>query len=168
MRIIIRQVRGRSKHPNWSGIIDEVKTELTAHTKPRLLKYFYKIVANWEHMPIFMATNEITASYIAVNIKPVGPNKQYWLWTSRGTRPHIIRPKNKPMLAWHSGGSPKTSPRGPSYGKGSLAAGPWVRAMEVHHPGTRPRHFEEAIGRWAKPWFKSTMEAAMKRGARRA
>jgi hypothetical protein len=39
-----------------------------------------------------------------------------------GTRPHIIRAKNKPFLAWQVGGI-------------------WYRARVVHHPGTAPRPF---------------------------
>jgi hypothetical protein len=168
MKILVRQVRGRRKHPNWSGIVKETERTLDAVAKPRLLEYPKKIVANWEHKPEFRAMKRITRNSIRVYVYPMGPNKKYWVWTSRGTRPHPIEPKRAPILAFPSIYIPKTQPRGPSYGGPGTSSGPTVFAMHVDHPGTKPRHFEEAWGRWAKTWFRREMENAMRRGARRA
>lgn len=52
-------------------------------------------------------------------------------YIEKGTKPHIIRPKNKKALAWQKG-----------TGAGSLKGfGDMVFAKEVHHPGTDPRPF---------------------------
>ena len=169
MRVLIRQVRGRKKHPNWSGIVAEVAATLESEVKPRLLVYPRKVVANWEHKPEFKSRKTITQDYVAVDVFPAGPNKKYWIWTSRGTKPHIIKPKRKGYpLRFPTGYAPKTSPRGPSYGGPGTSSGPEVTAMVVHHPGTKPRHFEEAWKRYALKWFRKTVENAMRRGARRA
>lgn len=168
MRILLRRVRGRRKHPNWSGIAKEVEKTLDAKVKPRLLDYPRRIVASWEHKPEFRAMKRVTRGDIRVYIYPTGPNKKYWIWTSRGTKPHVIEPKNAPVLAFPSIYTPKTTVRGPGYKGPGTSSGPTVFAMHVEHPGTKPRHFEEAWGRWAKTWFRREMENAIRRGARRA
>jgi len=169
MRILIRRFRGRKKAPNWSGIAKEVERALDTKVKPRLLEYPKKITANWEHKPDFQARKRITRDAIAVDVWPTGPNKDYWIWTSRGTKPHPIKPKRAKVLAFPSIYVPKTKPRGPSYGGPGKSSGPTVFAMYVKkHPGTKPRHFEEAWARWGKTWFRKEMENAIRRGARRA
>jgi hypothetical protein len=176
MRILIRRFRGRRKHPNWTGIAKEAERTLDAVVKPRLLSYAERIVANWEHKPEFKARKVVTRGAIAVDVWPTGPNKKYWVWVSRGTglygpkhRKYPIKPR-KPggVLAFPSVYTPKTRPRGPSYGGPGTSSGPTVFAMHVEHPGTKPRHFEEAWARWGKTWFRREMENAIRRGARRA
>jgi hypothetical protein len=100
-------------------------------------------------------------------VYPTGENKKYWIWTSRGTKPHPITPVNAAVLAFSQTYTPKTAPRGPSYGGSGESSGPMVFAMYVDHPGTAPRHFEEAWARWAKKPFRREMENAMRRGARK-
>lgn len=176
MRILLRRVRGRAKHPNWTGIAKEAERTLDAVVKPRLLKYPAKIVANWEHKPDFKARKKVTRQAISVYVFPAGPNKDIWVWVSRGTglygpkkSKYPIEPKKKGgVLAFPSVYTPKTKPRGPSYGGPGKSSGPTIFAKSVMHPGIKGRHFEEAWARWAKTWFRREMENAMRRGARRA
>ena len=168
MRILIRRFRGRRKHPNWTGIVKEAERTLDRVVKPRLLDYAERVVANWEHKPRFKARKVVTRKAIAVDVWPTGPNKKYWVWTSRGTKPHVIKPKRAKVLAFPSVYVPKTTPRGPSYGGPGTSSGPTIFAAHVDHPGTKPRRFEEAWARWGKTWFRREMENAMRRGARRA
>jgi hypothetical protein len=169
MQILLRRIKGRKKAPNWTGIVKEVERTLDRYVKPRLLGYPKKIVANWEHKPDFKAMKRITRDAIKVYIYPTGEHKDIWQYVSRGTKPHIIRPKKKGgVLAFPLVYVPKTKPRGPSYGGPGKSSGPTIFAKEVKHPGTKPRHFEEAWARWAKTWFRREMENAMRRGARRA
>lgn len=165
---MIRRFRGRKRHPNWSGIAKEAKKTLDVVVKPRLLSYPRRIVASWEHKPDFKAMKKVTRQDIRVYVYPTGPNKKYWIWTSRGTKPHPIEPKKAPILAFPSVYKPKTTVRGPGYKGPGRSSGPTIFAMHVDHPGTKPRHFEEAWTRWAKTWFRREMENAMRRGARRA
>jgi hypothetical protein len=167
VRVLLRQVRGRKKSPRWTEIAKEVERSMESTVKPRILEYAEKIVANWEHMPQFKARKSV-GKEILLYVYPTGPNAVYWIWTSRGTKAHKITPKKASVLAFPTGYAPKTSPRGPSYGGPGKATGPTVFAVEVDHPGTRPRHFEEAWARWAKTWFRREIENAMRRGARRA
>ena len=168
MQILFRQIRARAKHPNWSGIAKELEKTLDAEVKPRLLEYGERVVANWEHKPQFKARKRITRGGISVYVYPAGENKKYWIWTSRGTRPHPIEPKKASVLAFPSVYTPKTKPRGPSYGGPGTSSGPMIYARHVDHPGTKPRHFEEAWARWTKTWFRREMENAIRRGVRRA
>lgn len=185
MRVLMRPIRSRATHPNWSGIVREVEKAMDDEVKPRVLGYYEKIVANWSNKPVFRARRTIWRGGVALDVWPTGPGLQYWQWTSRGTRPHRITPrkygwvsvgpareravrKERAVLAFPSAYAPKTSPHGPSYGGPGKGSGPTVFATEVHHPGTRPRHFEEAIARWCRPWFAPTIERAMRRGIRKA
>lgn len=167
MRILVRQVRGRKKHPNWTGIYAEVARTIDAEVKPKLLKYPEKVVANWEHKPKFGSKKTIGKD-ISVYVYPTGPNAKYWTWTSRGTKEHRIPKTGDKLLAFPSTYTPKTTPQGPGYGGPGESSGDMVIVHPFVHPGTRPRHFEEAWTRYTKKWFKKTIEAAMKRGARKA
>lgn len=167
MRVQVRQVRGRKTSPKWTQIADEVKRTVNAKVKPRMLEYPEKVVANWEHKPAFQA-RLTTGQSIILYVYPIGPNAKYWIWTSRGTKRHTISAKNAPVLAFPSSYAPKTRPRGPSYGGPGKSSGETVFAMEVDHPGTKARHFEEAWARWSKKWFRREIENAMRRGSRRA
>ncbi|MDD3927281.1 MAG: hypothetical protein PHT33_11555 [bacterium] len=53
----------------------------------------------------------------------LGHTMEYGPYLELGTPPHIIRPKNKKLLAWQSSGDAEKT----------------IVAKEVHHPGTRPR-----------------------------
>jgi hypothetical protein len=54
----------------------------------------------------------------------IGPTVDYAVMVEDGTRPHIIRPRNKRALRFRPGGS-----------------GRYVFAKFVRHPGTRPQPF---------------------------
>ena len=167
MRILVRQVRGRRRAPNWSGIAREVARTIDQRVKPKLIKDFEKVVANWDNKPQFKAKKSIGKD-IVVYVFPTGPNAKYWIWTSRGTKPHKIKAKPGGVLVFPTGYTPKTSPSGPSYGGPGKSSGETVFATEVKHPGTEPRKFEEDIGKKANKWFKKEIENAMRRGARKA
>jgi hypothetical protein len=168
MRVLMRQVRGRKKHPNWTGIAKEAERTAREQVCKRIMGYAEKIVANWDHRPEFRCFVGISRGGLIIWVFPFGQNKRFWIWTSRGTSPHPIEPKNAPVLVFPSVYTPKTTPRGPSYGGPGTSSGELVFAAHVDHPGTRPRHFEEAWGRWAKRPFRREIENAMRRGARRA
>lgn len=173
MQVVLRRVRGRAKHPNWSGIATETMAALQKEVKPLLLGYAEKVVENWEHKPHFAAELKVTRQAVSVYVFPKGPNRDYWIWTSRGTKPHKIKPKGKArggsdVLAFPSLYTPKTSPRGPSYGGPGKSSGDTVFAKEVDHPGTRARRFEEAWARWSKKPVQRALANAMRRGARKA
>lgn len=87
-------------------------------------------------------------------------------YVSGGTRPHTIRAKNAPVLAFQGGYKAKTTPQKIKSGAGG-PFGPTVFAVEVDHPGTEARNFEEVIGnKWDKQWPKQ-LDRAIAAGMRR-
>lgn len=179
MRVLVRQVRGRKTHPNWSGIVDEVERTIEKETKPMLLEYHQRIVDEWSgEKPIFKAKKKITRDAIIVYVYPTGgKGKDKWIWLTEGTGIHgprhkeiVIKPK-KPegVLAFPSVYIPRTRPGAGGQYKGlGKSSGETVFAKEVHVKGIKPRPFHKVIARWARSKFKKQMENAMKRGARRA
>ena len=92
-------------------------------------------------------------------------------YVSRGTRPHMIwagaytgRSRAK-ALAYPVRSSPKTRPGMLRSMTGFRSSAKRYRAY-VHHPGTRPRRFEEAIQKKWQRRFKRQMERAMRQAAR--
>lgn len=53
----------------------------------------------------------------------VNVGADYGVYVDQGTKPHIIRPKNKQYLTFKS------------------SDGTWIRARQVNHPGTKPTFF---------------------------
>lgn len=63
----------------------------------------------------------VTGDSVAAGVEYRSP---YALFVHDGTKPHIIKPRNKKILAWTTLGSPKAS-----------------FARQVHHPGTKPQRW---------------------------
>ena len=173
VRVMLKRI-GRAHGPDWTKIADEIRDAMDTKIKPRALKYAIRVTQDWDHEPVWRAIASIRRGAIALDLSPTGPNKKYWIWTSRGTRPHKIRAKHArrkgrlPMLVFPSVYTPHTTPRGPSYGGPGTSSGPTVFAREVNHPGTKGRHFEEAWRRYMEKWFAAEIEAAVRRGVEKA
>ena len=88
------------------------------------------------------------------------PTAKYAPFVEFGTAPHIIRPKNKKVLSWVSGGGGgyATSRSGRRYYKST--SGMRSFAMEVHHPGTKPKPFMEKIVKKSEPEVARLFEQA--------
>lgn len=97
----------------------------------------------WEDKPTFTIEK-------AKGKRVVDTRHQLYLWTTGGTRPHIIRARRKPWLAWSSQFTPKTRPR--RIGSTAGSRGPVDSyAKGVMHPGTKAREFEmELAERWTQ------------------
>ena len=89
-----------------------------------------------------------------------------WLWTDKGTKPHIIRPRNAKRLAFPSVFQPKSQPNSLKASSGS-SGGPTVYAQEVHHPGTEPRNFTKTIHTRYHSDFKRAVSDSIAKWARR-
>jgi len=123
---------------------------------------FARTTETWKHKPKFEQS---------VSLKPPGPTLTVWTdneiygYVNDGTRPHVIRRKNAPMLAFKTSFYPKTFPGV----IGSVAGGsfpPWAFAKEVHHPGTEPRRFAETLKTKWQPIFFTRMTAAIKQATK--
>lgn len=167
--VAYRVTRSRKAFVNAPKVKAILEQALDGEVKPHFISEFDKIVANWEHKPTFQGRKFITTDAIQVNVYPTGINKRIYEYVTGGTRPHIIRAKNAPVLAFMWGGpgsyKPKTTPA-PSWGGPGVASGKMTYRKEVHHPGTEARNFEKFVKEQNKQWFSRTMENAWGRAIR--
>lgn len=95
----------------------------------------------WEHKPKF----DITITQQGENyIVAVGTDDKIYLFVSEGTRPHVIKAKRSPYLAFQSGYRAKTRVGVIGSNEGG-AFGETVFAQSVRHPGTKARRFIDKI-----------------------
>jgi hypothetical protein len=167
-QVAFRAVRSRQVFNKAPQIVASLRGDMQRIVKPHFEKEFDKRVANWDHKPEFGSKGVFTGEAIIVYVFPAGSNKKYWVWNVEGTRPHKIRAKRAPSLAFNLGYQPKTSARPYYYGGPGTASGPLVFAKEVNHPGTEPRPHVEVIKQQNKSWYSKTMENAWRRAIRRA
>lgn len=107
---------------------------------------FNSTVETWHDKPTFepFSAQPVVTGDIAV-VETTTTDKVYG-WVSKGTKAHIIKPINGPLLVFPGTFTPKTMP-------GVILAGPGFsgppierRGMEgVRHPGVEPREFPESI-----------------------
>ena len=170
---IIRSPQRQTLLARFRDAYDEVKRSVEGPVKKQSVEIAEDIVSNWENPPKFVASLYIDEDKISLYVEPTGPNAKKWEWTSRGTPAHLIAAgtrvkggvKNK--LLFKANYTPKTAP-GPTWGGPGKASGPWVSKRVVKHPGTKPRKFEEYIGKQIKADFKREVENAFRRGVRKA
>ena len=171
-RVAYRAVRSRRKFSKAPEIERGMRAEMERVVKPHFIDAFDEIVADWDHKVDFAARSYFSADEIKLTVHPTGPNKKIWIFVSGGTKPHKIRAKNVPRLAFMWGGPgsyrPKTQPgagfSGPSFrGAGQVIGGVMHRPMEVQHPGSEPRNFEKWVMDSNRKWFSRTMENAWRR-----
>jgi hypothetical protein len=173
-RILIRPIRGRAARLDFDTILAEVGAEMDSTVKPALVEEHAKIVADWAHRPEFKARKVMTKEMIAIDVWASGDpeNVKIWRYVNEGTVEHDIpkTPRPYPLgFHWDGPGSykPKTAVGG-GYGGPGVATGPKVHFWKVHHPGNDARDFEKHIAGKMRTWFTRRIEAAFKRGVRKA
>jgi hypothetical protein len=87
-------------------------------------------------------------------------------WTDRGTRPHVIEARRKPVLRFRLGHTPKTAPDG-RFGGSGKATGSWISTKKVKHPGTKKRDMRGKIKKQVDPIHSRNMARALSVGFRR-
>jgi len=128
-----------------AGAADELQKTTEEHVKRR-----QDIVRFWSNRtrPRWSSKFKWSDFIIQWDIQLQEKGKPYWTWIDEtGTRPHLIRARNAPRLAWRTGGSPKTRANPPRFGPGRPANGPWAFAKVVRHPGFKPRRFSDMINK---------------------
>ncbi len=116
---------------------------------------YQKTTRTWKHKPKFYMKR--TARGITINT-----DDPIYVWTDYGTKPHTIKAKNAPFLVFRYPYRAATKPRvigsiNAQYGKF------WARKVEVHHPGTKPRHFTDEITRRMLKRSTTIMRAELKK-----
>lgn len=120
-------------------------------------KDFEKTTSTWEHGVEFPIEDRSSAGRLAMF---TGTDDEVYAMVNDGTEPHIIRPVKAQVLAFPVGYKAKTSPGRISSGSGG-ASGLMAFAREIHHPGTKARHFDKAIADKWQSKFRSEMNDVM-------
>lgn len=114
---------------------------------------FKKTVATWTNPPSFAVVRRSRSWTVATD-------DMRFVWTDKGTRPHIIAPRNKSRLVFQANYAAKTVP-GRIASRAGGASGSFVfTSKPVHHPGTRARNFTAVIfSKWQARVLKVTRTA---------
>jgi hypothetical protein len=141
------------------GLIFDIPKQKAAITKgldataKRVEEAYDKITGSWKSQPSITVT--ATEFERAINV-----DGAVYGYVDDGTKAHTIAPHGK-MLSFSPGGSAKTQPGVIGSGGGSRGSTK-VFARVVHHPGSAPRNFEDAIlSQVVDPYFASDMQSAL-------
>lgn len=170
MPVLFRNIRSGKRKIALEDLVSTVRKEIEdtidTKVKPALIKSHELVVAKWEHKPKFSSRKYIKPDSIAVNIFATGDNAKIWGYVNDGTKPHVIRAKNAPLLKFRTGYSPKTLAKpARTVPSGGTASGPWVSKVAVNHPGNEARNFTNEIAEDIKPDFKIEIENAFRRAS---
>lgn len=89
-----------------------------------------------------------------------------FIWTDKGTKPHIIKPKVPGnQLHFQLGSIPKTTPKMLTGGTGAVGNRWWV-TDQVNHPGTQPRGFSKMLVEKHSPTYHDSMQRAINEAIR--
>lgn len=122
---------------------------------------FEDVVSDWQTDVTFRKEVRVESGGIVVFIGPAS-NAKIWHYVDKGTRPHIIRPKNgRGLLIFQEGYSARTQPGRAHVGTGT-ASGEWRGEPIVHHPGTEAREFTKTIYDKFKPELSRVVRQAIK------
>lgn len=125
---------------------DAGQTALRKGARPPIKREMKNKVKRWDTRGQFVGRVTSFQDGYQLDVQPQGnPFRNYWMWTSQGTSPRIILPRNSNgVLVFPSGYTPHTTASGGSGGSGKRH-GVIVRTPLVRHPGTEARTFEEDI-----------------------
>lgn len=127
-------------------------------------KDFDATVSTWTHRPKFDKEFEQSDSRIRTF---TGATDEIYTYVSKGTRPHVIRPRRARVLAFQGTYTAKSAP-GVIQARTGGASGETVFSRGVLHPGTKARNFDKAIAqKWAGPYARR-LTAAMGRAAKKS
>ena len=108
---------------------------------------FKTTTRTWNHQPHFTISHRKNSGEWNI-----GTDDKIYRYVSEGTKPHVIRPKNKKALSFGTPSRPKTRRGFIGSNKGSRGKKK-VTVKVVHHPGTEAREFVETINdKWDREW----------------
>ena len=137
-------------------------------TAAEIKKQFNKTTKTWKHKVKFEKKKDYQPHLLTV---VVFTEDEIYGYVHEGTKPHKIRAKNVPRLAfvWGGKGSYRsaTVPRWIG-SRGASVSGALVRPVEVNHPGTEAREFSEVIAEYERYGFKKRMNNHIKKAVKRS
>jgi hypothetical protein len=143
--------RYRNMARNMPGIVNQALHDLVAQ---EAIPQFKATTATWTHKPAFTPQPTERGWMVAVN--PAQP----YTWVDAGTKPHIIKAKNVPLLRFAGPYHAKTKPNVIAAYKGGRG-NVWVSKRMVHHPGTEARNFRDIIMRRMQARAANKVRAAL-------
>jgi hypothetical protein len=133
------------------------------HTANIVRDDFQKTTKTWSDKPTFRKDGpRLTGTGMEVT---VSTNQEVYTYVTRGTRPHLIRPRRSRRLRFQTGYRAKTRPRIISSRAGG-ASGPVAFARAVQHPGTQARDFDIEIARRRQKNHENLIRLAIRRSIR--
>lgn len=140
----LQAIRPRKSPAYKTSDFDKAMERALDKTGKAMIRDFKRTVATWEDKPAFsILSRSYKIGRRGVSIT-VGTRDKIYRYVSRGTPPHIIRPRKAAALAFPGKFTPKTAP-GRFLSKPGSRGGETVFAKEVRHPGTEARKFEELV-----------------------
>jgi hypothetical protein len=148
--------------------VDKVRLKLLNELRKEgriVQREFEKTVRTWQgERPKFEVLIGLTGKDATAVIGPTGSDKAVSKWTflDEGTKPHAIKPKKKPALAFRSGFQAKTTPNLITSSTGG-SFGPFVhlrKGQSVKHPGIKPRNWTKIVVKQRSPKFAEAMSKA--------
>lgn len=135
----------KPKRLDIPGVQRRIETVLQQEGEA-IAKEYRKTVATWANKPKFEVLTDTTGGSLIIIVGPTGNADavKHFVWTDEGTKPHIIRAKNAPRLAFRTGFTAKTKARVIGSGQSSVS-GELTRPLVVNHPGTEAREFTQTI-----------------------
>ena len=117
-------------------------------------KDFIKTVRKWKMRPTWI--RKVDHSDAAITVEVYTENEIYG-YVDKGTKKHIIVPRNKTVLKF----------RGGSYsGRGRPKKSDYVYTKLVHHPGFKGYKHSETIAKKWQPLIRTRFDAAIKQAAK--
>ena len=150
-----------SDKPWKKAVQDELKK-----TGKDLKGLFDKTVYGWSNKPRFVASYlNLNNSYF-VTVTPEGEYAEQWNLVSSGSGPHIIKPKQAPILSFRPGYRSATRP-GTLMSRRAYRSGKAVFSKKVNHPGFEARNFPEMIREEYEDKFVDNIQDAINEVARK-
>lgn len=130
-------------------ILNALEKALKGDIGNQLENAMNKRIENWTHKPTIKREFSSLPTRFSLLVIPSGRGLKQWKIVSGGARPHFIFPKSiqKNHLFIHGGrgGYRSKTNVGNVYGRASSYSNNSYWAVVVHHPGVRPRNFEENV-----------------------
>jgi hypothetical protein len=125
---------------------------------------FVITTGTWTHQVKFERLVQVGPKSIEIF---VGTDDPIYGYVDEGTKPHVILPRGKNVLAFPEGFVPKSQPNVISSFKGGHF-GKTIFSKGVIHPGTKPRNFSKEIQKKWKNKIRGNVEKAMRKAAERS
>lgn len=158
MAVILQAIKPKAGPSVFQQVVKALETAQQRAAK-ELLQDYQKTTQTWDNQPAW--TVRVSKREIAVFTK-----SEIWGWVDKGTRPHTIRVRRAKALAFASGYTAKTRP-GSIIATAGGPSGDTRFAIEVNHPGTKPRGFSVRLrAKWKQKWPRDLQAAITKAGGR--